>query len=495
MGIRKKKKTEEGSEPLYAVPQRVRRRSVKGPVFLTVLLVVGTAGYFTWRYYLRDTFGIGKAQELVTVQRVRDMMEEQAQENSKWYAGVVETQEQIKVKIAEDRKVSETKVTEGDFIHKGDLLFEYDLEDLQNSLTSNRLEYDILVSQAAKYQQEINEREAKRTEGNFNAQLDNAILLEQARLNLQQNLTKQKEMLHTIESQEEACQNTQVFSEVDGTVLKINRNLLGKEGEGEDDSDDFFGYSGGSNEDSDAFITITATGDYRVKGTLSETERYSLTPGTPMIVRSRVNESQTWTGVLGEVDEKNATESDSEDMSDSGGQSTKNYPFYVWLDSTDGLMLGQHVYIELDEGQQEQSEGVWIDLRLITGTEDGDTIVWIAGPDGRLVSRSVTLGEIDNATGLVKIESGLGKNDSIAYPEEGLEEGMKTVAGEVLLEDEEDWGEEEWDDSEWDESEWDDSEWDDSDWDDSDWDDSESDDSEWEEVEDGGYVWEGGAEG
>ena len=82
MGIRKKKKTEEGSEPLYAVPQRVRRRSVKGPVFLTVLLVVGTAGYFTWRYYLRDTFGIGKAQELVTVQRVRDMMEEQAQENS-----------------------------------------------------------------------------------------------------------------------------------------------------------------------------------------------------------------------------------------------------------------------------------------------------------------------------------------------------------------------------------------------------------------------------
>ena len=122
MGIRKKKKTEEGSEPLYAVPQRVRRRSVKGPVFLTVLLVVGTAGYFTWRYYLRDTFGIGKAQELVTVQRVRDMMEEQAQENSKWYAGVVETQEQIKVKIAEDRKVSETKVTEGDFIHKGDLL-------------------------------------------------------------------------------------------------------------------------------------------------------------------------------------------------------------------------------------------------------------------------------------------------------------------------------------------------------------------------------------
>ena len=34
--------------------------------------------------------------------------------------------------------------------------------------------------------------------------------------------------------------------------------------------------------------------------------------------------------------------------------SSSTYPFYVTLDSSDGLMLGQHVYIEMDEGQEER---------------------------------------------------------------------------------------------------------------------------------------------
>ena len=116
---------------------------------------------------------------------------------------------------------------------------------------------------------------------------------------------------------------------------------------------------------------------------------------------------------------------------------------------------------ELDEGQQETKSGIWIDFRLVTGNDEGDTIVWITDADGRLISRKVTLGEYDEMSGLTKIESGLGKNDFIAYPTEDLVEGMKTVEGEVLVEEEEDWSDEEgWDESEWDESEWDESEWD-----------------------------------
>ena len=40
--------------------------------------------------------------------------------------------------------------------------------------------------------------------------------------------------------------------------------------------------------------------------------------------------------------------------------SSSTYPFYVNLDSSDGLMLGQHVYIEPDEGQDEQKAGLWL---------------------------------------------------------------------------------------------------------------------------------------
>ena len=45
--------------------------------------------------------------------------------------------------------------------------------------------------------------------------------------------------------------------------------------------------------------------------------------------------------------------------SESGSQSSR-YPFYVSLDSSEGLMMGQHLYIELDEGQTEKKEGIWI---------------------------------------------------------------------------------------------------------------------------------------
>ena len=34
--------------------------------------------------------------------------------------------------------------------------------------------------------------------------------------------------------------------------------------------------------------------------------------------------------------------------------------FYVNLDSSEGLMLGQHVYIEPDEGQDEKKSGIWL---------------------------------------------------------------------------------------------------------------------------------------
>ena len=101
-------------------------------------------------------------------------------------------------------------------------------------------------------------------------------------------------------------------------------------------------------------------------------------------------------------------------------------------------------------------------------------------------------------SGLTKIESGLGKNDFIAYPTEDLVEGMKTVEGEVLVEEEEDWSDEEgWDESEWDESEWDESGMDESAWDDYDWEEEDADwsyesEGEWEDVDEGGYVWEGG---
>ncbi|MFR3882713.1 MAG: hypothetical protein ACLTX6_10760 [Lachnospiraceae bacterium] len=63
---------------------------------------------------------------------------------------------------------------------------------------------------------------------------------------------------------------------------------------------------------------------------------------------------------MGSVDRESTNSQSSSNawgMMDASGDSqtsSTTYPFYVELQSSEGLMLGQHVYIEPDEGQEEQ---------------------------------------------------------------------------------------------------------------------------------------------
>ena len=114
------------------------------------------------------------------------------------------------------------------------------------------------------------------------------------------------------------------------------------------------------------------------------------------------------------------------DSSDSQ-TSTSTYPFYVNLDSSDGLMLGQHVYIEMDEGQESQKTGIWLSEVYIVDADTDSPYVWAADKKGKLEKRSVILGQHDEELGEYEIADGLSKDDCIAYPADILEEGMSTT--------------------------------------------------------------------
>ena len=58
-----------------------------------------------------------------------------------------------------------------------------------------------------------------------------------------------------------------------------------------------------------------------------------------------------------------------------GMTQSSNYPFYVQLDGTNGLMLGQHVYVEPDVGQQEVKTGIWLSDSFINDV-DSNPYVW-----------------------------------------------------------------------------------------------------------------------
>ena len=178
-------------------------------------------------------------------------------------------------------------------------------------------------------------------------------------------------------------------------------------------------------------------------------------------------------------------------------------------------MLGQHVYIEMDEGQEDLPDGMWLDEYYFITDEDGAVTpyVWAADSNDKLEIREVTFGSYDEDLMKYEVVDGLTEDDYIAFPEGDLAEGMPVTRNVDQMnysidygtdygyeydfgsEDdfdmdayasqvEEMWlGEDDYSDSEWSEDDWSDSEWSEDDWSDSEWSEDDWADAEWSEDE------------
>lgn len=214
-----------------------------------------------------------------------------------------------------------------------------------------------------------------------------------------------------IENLKKTIANADVLSEIGGVVKSINKDGTATTSTGE----------------AEPFMTVLATGDYRVKGKVNEQNMSSIIEGNPVIIRSRVDEDKTWKGTLTSV-ETDKPESGQNSMYMSSGSSetsSSNYPFYVILDSADGLMLGQHVYIEMDNGQEDHKDGIWLDSYYLVMDEEKpeEAYVWAADSKDKLEKRKVTLGEFDEDLQKYQITEGLTAEDYIAYPDDTIEAG------------------------------------------------------------------------
>ncbi|MBR2736404.1 MAG: efflux RND transporter periplasmic adaptor subunit, partial [Firmicutes bacterium] len=338
-----------------------------------------------------------------------------------WYAGVVEPQSTVNVNIDSGRKVTAVEVSVGDTVKVGDLLFEYDLSSIEDDLKQAQLDLDRLKNEAMSLAEQIVTLQNEKAKANANSQLSYTIEIETNRMNLKKNEYDQISKTAEIERLQKATVNTEVRSEVDGVIQKIDTTKLSTEGS--DYLQDGISYDYSSDDSSNnAFITILGTGNYRVKGMVNEQNRYDIIPGEPVIIRSRAYEDQIWHGTMGTIDEQNVSRGSSDsfygymDSSDSQ-TSSSSYPFYVDLDTTENLMLGQHVYIEKDEGQSDRPAGLWLSVFYISGMSTDAPYVWAADSRGRLEKRILVLGEYDDESLEYQILSGLSTSDSIAYPD------------------------------------------------------------------------------
>lgn len=400
------------------------------------IVIAAAAGAGGWYYYNNSQTG-ASGEDIVYVSSISTLMGNDLGVQNR-YAGVVEPQDTVEVKIDNGRKVKEVKVKVGDEVKQGQLLFEYDLSSIQEDLQEAKLDLERLKNEAVNLQQQINTLEKEKKQAKADSQLSYTIEIETNKMNLKKNEYDQKSKTAEIQKLENAMLNTEVRSDIDGVIQKIDSSKMSSnESESVENTlvEESSGYTYGmENSENGAFITILSTGAYRVKGTVNELNRQNIIPGEPVIIRSRADETQTWKGTMGNVDQENAS-SDSNNMygmmSTSGDSQTNSssYPFYVQLESSEGLMLGQHVYIEPDEGQNDKKEGLWLSDFFIADADTAEPYVWVADEKKRLEKRSVTLGKYDDALLEYEIVDGLTEDDCIAFPAEGLEEGMNAVVG------------------------------------------------------------------
>lgn len=330
------------------------------------------------------------------------------------FSGVVESQETWSVAQNQEKTVKEVFVQVGQEVSKGTALFSYDTEKFQSDLAQAQLDLERLQNEINSMQTAIQDLEKEKKKADANNQATYTLQIQDQQLQVKQKEFEVQSKQLEIDKLKENIDNATVSSEIDGVVKSINT--------GTD--------TGTSGSSDSSFLTIMKTGDLKIKGSINEQNIGSLVEEQAVLVHSRVDDSQTWKGKVTKIDRENATSQSSNYYYYSGdsSNSSSSYPFYVELESSQGLMLGQHVYIEPDYGQSESKdrEGVWLDSYMIDRT--GDTpFVWADNGKGRLEKRTVTLGEYDEELDQYQISSGLTKEDAITFPEEGLKEGMETA--------------------------------------------------------------------
>lgn len=349
--------------------------------------------------------GCGSDDTAVYVQSVADLTDLGAIAPGDRFPGVVVSENVAEIQKDTDKAVGELLVKEGDDVTEGQALFSYDTEELQLTLDKQRLELEQLQATIENYKEQIGDLEEDRQYASSSEQLEYTVQIQSLQVDLKEAELNLAAKETAVAQSEQILENATVVSPVTGRIQSINEN-----------GTDNYG-------NPVAYITIQQAGSYRIKGTLGELQRGGIMEGTRIRIVSRTDESLHWLGTVSLVDYENPTQGSEYDMyygmaSDEMTSSSK-YPFYVELDSTEGLILGQHVYLEVDTGEN-TTAGPALSSAFICFDEDGSTYVWAESGSHKLEKRTVTLGEYNMMMDTYVIMEGLTEDDYIAFPDPEL---------------------------------------------------------------------------
>lgn len=348
-------------------------------------------------------FSKGNNNQNIYVQKVSTIIGSSYTENR--YSGVVESSETVDINQDGNKSITDMYVKAGQKVSKGDKLFSYDTTEAANSIAQKKLDIEAQNNEIQAQNNTIADYKAELNKGGDKVEIQARINDASYAIRQAQNTIKATQT--EIEQLNKQIENSTVLSTIDGIIKEVNKD-------------------GGTDESGNQkpLVSITQTTDFRVKGSISEMG--TISEGTSVIVRSRVNEDQIYKGTVTKVETDPQSNSNNNFNGADSSESASKYPFYVSLDNNKGLMLGQHVYIEADNGQSTKKKGIWLDASFIVSDDNGNSYVWVS-ERGKLKKRKVELGKTDEETFATKIKSGLNEDDYIAWADDSYSEGMKTT--------------------------------------------------------------------
>ena len=340
----------------------------------------------------------------VFVQKVSDLSQMGGLAPSDKFSGIVVSESVTEIQRDSDKVVENLYVREGDDVTEGQKLFSYDTEQLQLTLEKQKLELEQLTSSIENYGLQIAQLEKDRDRAYSADKLKYTLQIQTNQIDLKEAELKLKTKQSEIQKSEHLLANALVTSPVTGRITSIS-----------EEGTDQYG-------NPKAYISIQQTGSYRVKGQINEMQRGAIMEGDRVRMESRLNPEEYWMGTVTLVDYENPIQgnnngyiisSDSDEMS-----ASSRYPFYVELDSMEGLILGQHLYLSMAGEEPVSLEGVTLSGAFLCYDEDGSCFVWADDGQGKLEKRGVELGNYDPMADAYEILSGLSDSDYVAFPDE-----------------------------------------------------------------------------
>ena len=178
-----------------------------------------------------------------------------------------------------------------------------------------------------------------------------------------------------------------VYSEIDG-VVKVVRN-----------ADEAYSSS-------EPVVEVSGGGGYYVVGSVSELVRDKLAIGSEVTINDYRN-GNMYTGTVESIGDYPTNNGFG-----NGNQNVSYYPFNVFVDESADLVGGSYVNISYSLNADEG--GIYLTNAFIR-KENGENIVYVQGPNGKLEKRTVVTGK--TVWGSYKeILSGITTEDKIAFP-------------------------------------------------------------------------------